>query len=931
MAARIHNTSPFVSVASTVYKAFIPSRDTISNLFFGGPLPPLREVVGPRWNVIIRFILSMPFEDPCPFPTRTLDHHGPHMWSRTLGHDPPLPSRARLSDTNMSATAGSNVWTFLFFSMFISFIGLLGIGIACLRLFGVPLSAHRYSTSTLGRMFFLNVLPALSSMSKRLKSILRTTTSIHLVTTTCCIYGATQIISDITHLPPPSTLLGHAMSYLTMLQVVLAMKLDFRIGDLSQYARPVHGVRWLFDLVRSFVHPVLDQLLEDREGTHVTSCVLTLALALLDPQYIRVAFMWSLKHHGGRALARYVTAALSVTKTTSLRMNVVLDNCVRKSLQIRQINDIRRLWVQILAMAPYSYGVLRPVSRLPPPSGLLTKAVPFYTRIVNMLLNAAAKVAIPSVTCKQLFPLPPVEEIASAIRNERIIDVALTAFKASCKAIFWALPRRICISTASIASTVVDSKVIALDRKSLVRVAAALKRCVGQAPQMVSLNYFPEDLPVAFVQDSGVLVSVPITPSAASAPSSPVRIADASVSLESSESSDISCSVDEVLEHSEKVAEKKSRSTPALRIDTLPAFNPVHNNSAASSPSSAAPSLLDSASSSGSAVTPATSVQDFSFMIPPPKCDNSDLSAPITPQCEADSEPLTKPAPASSSATDQLVVRTDNDEEGWTVVDRKRHKRRTQKTPQATSSAHRGPAVPSPAVPQSVEEDISVLEHEFSRLSLRSLRSRTPSVSSAWSQAPQADTSSSSRSWVSSSSSTAARSSGSNAFHCSEDEFPALPSRTTSQLTPTSHLHELDNEHPANSSEDVDEACVAYDDDGVDEVPSPFLYDDWGNFLQTMEPYDMSDEHEDADDDADDDAESEDDERQTTILGPEIVVRLPPSSAYGQKVFLPLEPREQYSPLIVPPDIRTQMQLEDLFEATEGIVVRVRPSFPPRC
>ncbi|TDL18419.1 hypothetical protein BD410DRAFT_501075 [Rickenella mellea] len=677
-------SSPFASATSMFFSSLIPSGGAVSSAIRGfRTLVPLRKVVT---DIFLNMKLRPPPPLPPPLPpppTRTFELFGPHLVSRTVEYAAPSTSRRCHPPSTPSGDILFPVRSSFVTGIVIFVMGLFGLG------FGISLVLRRVSDKP--RSKSMNKPGVLSALSARLFPTLGTIMRIAAIS--CCIYGVIQVQSYPT--------LGVRLAFNPHVGIMLA-------GDKSPVlVRLVEDLRQFFGTSKNSIAEVVHQWVRDRGSAYLTAALTTfkditddLALAAFGrtsntvlrnttvgcggATFDLVTKTWSFPQAGSSETTRRIRELIHTTVTAVLA---------------KPIDNMTRILMRAEAMASYIYEVLQLVSLplLPP---VLAPAVPYFIRWADILLDAATKAATPFVTCIQYFPIPSIGDFSGALMVLGFVyKFSPATFQVMCEPSTGVLSQYIRSFVTFVATPWKHVEAVALVSTAFSRIISVFKRRVGPVPRLATLSMATDVDFDAILAEYGIFPpSADVVSLVATPLSSPERVVDTTVSPQSSESAEGSYSESSedvmafrhVVTDSEKASQKRSKHTPALRIDTQSVINSISEASTGSSSStSTGPSSSDSTSPFTGELTPATSVPDVGLLIPQPQETKSGVSAPSSPQ----PQDLDRPAlvsGASSSETDPLVGPVDK-EDGWTVVKHKKWKRRTYDKREVIMSNERRP------------------------------------------------------------------------------------------------------------------------------------------------------------------------------------------------------------------------------------------------
>ncbi|TDL14273.1 hypothetical protein BD410DRAFT_846185, partial [Rickenella mellea] len=433
--------SPALLAFVIVYSTFTQSAGSLSgNLQQHGSGLLLR---GPPSDLVPN--PSEPTPPPLPPPpTKVSDYYGPHIVSRTVGYDSPTPLTPVFSP---SATTGTttNLPSWALLPTILVLLGIFGIGVAYVRLFGGRRSSQQ-------RTSFGITVSFPSSLSRIFTVVSRFL--VRVVTIVCFVYGAGQIVSDVTGLPSPSTLLRIALSKLSLgVNHESPMKIAVRFMDLNDYARSINGLYKVFAAATNSVFSEIPQWYQHRiipRGVFTLSTVKViggrLEFGTLDMSDVLVL---------GRAACGVSCLIASVA------ISFASKSIVTSILSNKPLGIIQHFWKCFEAMASPRREVLRSIFTLLPSSIELNFMVPFIIHEVNLLLNAAMTVAIPVTACRQLLTIPRTGNLLSVLSLAIfVMECAFAAFKDKCGSFYERLSRRLRTSRASVKATrIVDTSI----------------------------------------------------------------------------------------------------------------------------------------------------------------------------------------------------------------------------------------------------------------------------------------------------------------------------------------------------------------------------------------------------------------------------------------------------------------------------------------
>ncbi|TDL18429.1 hypothetical protein BD410DRAFT_501255 [Rickenella mellea] len=587
----------------------------------------------------------------------------------------------------------------------------------------------------------------ISALSARLFPALGTIMRIAAIS--CCIYGVIQVLSYPT--------LDVRLVFNPHVGIMLA-------GDEPPVlVRLVEDLRQFFGTFKNSVANVVLKWVRDQGFAYLTTALTTFKditddLVLAFGRTSNTAFRDTTVGCGGATFdlaTKTWSFPQAESSETTRRLREMIHTTVTAVLA-KPIDNMTRILMRAEAMASYSYEVLRFVS-LPP---ILAPTVPYFIRWADILLDAATKAATPFVTCIQYFPIPSIGDFSGALMVLGFVyKFAPATFQVICESPTEALSQQVRRLVALVPAPWMKVDAVALVQTTFARITSAPRRRAGAEHRLATLTDVDVD---ALLAEYGIFPpSVDVVSFVASPLSSPERLVDTTVSPQSSESAEGSYTESSedvmafrrVVTEVERAPQKRSRHTPALRINTQSVINPISEASTGSSSStSTVPSSSESASPFTGELTPATSVPDVSLVIPQPQETKSEVSTPSSPQ----PQDLDRPAlvsGASSPATETLAAPVDT-EDGWTVVKHKKWKRCTyDKREVITSNEPRPPQTRPQARPRarshkpvSPEASSSLSALNSSKHSPGSLRSNQTRLQGSASSLPKAAKTTASRS-----------------------------------------------------------------------------------------------------------------------------------------------------------------------------------------
>ncbi|TDL17416.1 hypothetical protein BD410DRAFT_901500 [Rickenella mellea] len=694
--ASIH--SPALLAFIIVYSTFTQSGGSLSgSLQQHGSRLPLR---GPQSDLVPN--PSEPTPPPLPPPpTKVSDYYGPHLVSGTVSFEPPTPLTPVFSPSATSGTT-TNLPSWALLPMIPVLLGIFGICVAYVRLFGGRRSSQQ-------RTSFGITVSVLSYLSRQFAVVSKFFA--HVIMMVCFVYGAVQIVSDVTGQPSPSTLLRIVVSKLSLgVDCASSMKIVVRLTDLKQSASSVDELHKLFVSATESVLLAIPQWYQQRiisRGVFTLSTVKVVGgrmeFAMLD---MSDALVLGRVACGACCLIAFMSIIVFVSKA------IVTSVSSHKPLGIFQ--RVRKCFE---AMTSPLREVLRSIFTLLPSSIELNFVVPFIIHNVNLLLNAAMVVDIPFTACKQLFSIPFAESLLSALSLAIFVtECAFAAFKDKCESCYERFYQRLLTSVASVRATRI------MDKSMLPLPSESVNDSYTETPEDDSVFYtVPDSVDVispkrAFnLRINTGFVFTPTRNDSDSAGSPTTSTPSAASSYFDSSSASLSGEI-----------------TPATSISDSSLLLPTAKDDAPGLPAAISPQCEDNIeqSTADTDSTP-TRILDTISSISAPKIDDSDLQAPTTGTSQH--QETTKQVDerhTRCSANAPLVALVEDDGLGpWTVVEPKRCKRRYRakfppvdhfvdepRTPAPQPSNLDPPAVTS--LSSSEESSVSTLMRAFSKLSL---------------------------------------------------------------------------------------------------------------------------------------------------------------------------------------------------------------------
>ncbi|TDL17397.1 hypothetical protein BD410DRAFT_901489 [Rickenella mellea] len=628
-----------------------------------------------------------------PPPTKVSDYYGPHLVSVTVDHDFPSPATVILSP---SATTGTTLPSPVLLPVILVPLSIFGIGVAYVRLFVGKRSSQQCTS-------FGITVSVPSYLSRQFAIVSKFI--VHAIMMFCFVYGALQIVSDVTGQPSPSTLLRIVVSKLSLgIDRVSHMKIAVHLADLKQSVSSVDELCKLFATATDSVSLAFPPWYQHRivsRGVFTLSMVKVvggrLEFATLDMSDVLVLGRVSC---GACCLIAFVSIIVFVSKVI---VTSVLTQATRYLPALPEMFRSHGL---------ASSRVLRNISLLLS-SIKLNFVVPFIVHGID-LLDAAITAATPIIACRQLFSIPLAGNLLSALSLAIfVMECAFAAFKDECESYYVRLYRRLLQSVAWVrANRIVDTSVFPASSDSIKysytetseddSVFNTVPVCLDVISPKKTLNL---RINTGFVftpsrkdSDSTGSPGIPMSP----ATSSYFDSSSATLSGESTPATSVSDS---------------SLLLPTVKEDepVLPVATSAHCEEDIEQPTE----YTD---------TP-TSATDTSPSISAPMINELDLQAPITGMSQRQ-ETQTEERHVLSSASAPLIAPVEDDGNGpWTVVEPKRCKRRyrAKLSPVDHSVGERLPPAPqrTPPAPPTVsssnsseESSVSTLMREFSKLSL---------------------------------------------------------------------------------------------------------------------------------------------------------------------------------------------------------------------
>ncbi|TDL17392.1 hypothetical protein BD410DRAFT_901486 [Rickenella mellea] len=535
---------------------------------------------------------------------------------------------------------------------------------------------------------------------------------VHVIMMVCFIYGAVQIVSDVTGQPSPSTLLRNVVSKLSLgVDRASSMKSVVRLADLKQSASSVDELYTLFATANDSVCVAIPQWYQHRiisRGVFILSTVKVvggrLEFATLD--FSDVLLLGRVSCGACCLIASVAIAFASKSIVTSI-------------LSSQPLSIIQRFRKCFEAMASPRREVLRNISLLPS-SIKLNFVVPFIIHGIDLLLDAAMTVVIPFTACRQLLSIPLAGNTLSALLLASfVMECALAAFKDKCESCYERLSWRLRTPVASVNATrTVDISTVPPHSESF------NDSCTETTEDDSVFNAVPDSHDVispkrAFnLRINTEFVFTPVRNDSDSTGSPATSISSMAPSYFDSSSISLSGEI-----------------TPATSISDSSLLLSAAKDDAPGLPAATSAQCEDDIEqSTADTYTHPTSTPETSPSISAPMINDLDLLAPITGTSQHQ-EATTKSIEerhTRCSASAPLVALVEDDGLGpWTVVEPKRCKRRYRAkfspvddsveecltlAPQPTRKVT-APSTASSAS-SSEESSVSTLMRDFSRLSL---------------------------------------------------------------------------------------------------------------------------------------------------------------------------------------------------------------------